>query len=27
VGRLGGEEYTLLGEVRHVPRPRLQESS
>ena len=22
VGRLGGEEYTLLGEVRKVPRPR-----
>jgi flavin reductase (DIM6/NTAB) family NADH-FMN oxidoreductase RutF len=22
VGRLGMDEYTLLGEVRHVPRPR-----
>ncbi len=23
VGRLGLDEYTLLGEVRHVPRPRI----
>lgn len=23
VGRLGLDEYTLLGEVRHVPRPRV----
>lgn len=23
VGRLGRDEYTLLGEVRHVPRPRV----
>lgn len=23
VGRLGAERYTLLGELRHVPRPRI----
>lgn len=23
VGRLGAERYTLLGEVRHLPRPRM----
>lgn len=23
VGRLGAEGYTLLGEVRHIPRPRI----
>jgi flavin reductase (DIM6/NTAB) family NADH-FMN oxidoreductase RutF len=24
VGRLGLDEYTLLGEIRHVPRPRVE---
>ena len=23
IGRLGLDEYTLLGEMRHVPRPRV----